>query len=173
MKILLVLGAGEKDNPAAALAEVFRKGALEAGHETAFFPLDTIGISGCLGCLQRDSYDSGGSCVLDDGYADIYRAYEEAALLVLAAPLFYYGLSAQVKVLLAKLAVHRSPKMPVKSAVLLIAAAEEKGEAVQAAVEEYRAFLGEMGLADQGIVIATAAGLAAAQEEAYRLSRGL
>ena len=45
----------------------------------------------CDGCMRN-----GGTCVLKDDMANILDLYQEADVLVLATPVYFYGISAQV-----------------------------------------------------------------------------
>ena len=46
----------------------------------------------CDGCVRN-----GGTCILKDDMADILDLYQKADVLVLATPVYFYGISAQMK----------------------------------------------------------------------------
>ena len=46
----------------------------------------------CDGCMRN-----GGTCVLRDDMAEVLRLFQEADVLVLATPVYFYGVSAQIK----------------------------------------------------------------------------
>ena len=46
----------------------------------------------CDGCMGN-----GGTCVLHDDMADVLKLFQEANVLVLATPVYFYGVSAQIK----------------------------------------------------------------------------
>ena len=46
----------------------------------------------CDGCMRN-----GGTCVLKDDMNEILKMFQEADVLVLATPVYFYGISAQMK----------------------------------------------------------------------------
>ena len=46
----------------------------------------------CDGCMRN-----GGTCVLKDDMAEIIKMFQKADVLVLATPVYFYGISAQMK----------------------------------------------------------------------------
>lgn len=47
----------------------------------------------CDGCMRN-----GGTCILRDDMANILNLYQKADVLVLATPVYFYGISAQMKI---------------------------------------------------------------------------
>ena len=73
------------------------RGAESQGADTEKIVVDKLKISPCreyYGCL-RD-----GNCVISDDMDDIYLKLLEADLVIVASPMFFYGLTAQVKALI-------------------------------------------------------------------------
>lgn len=66
----------------------------EAGHDITVYPLNRMTIRPCQdcgGCAET------GICVVQDEMAGIFAAIRAAERIILASPIFFYGLSAQVK----------------------------------------------------------------------------
>jgi len=66
----------------------------EAGHDITIYPLNTLNIRPCQdcgGCTET------GVCVLRDDMTGIFAAIRAADRIILASPIFFYGLSAQAK----------------------------------------------------------------------------
>ena len=77
------------------LCEQFKKGAEAKGHQVELVRImeKNIGFCrACDGCMRN-----GGTCVLKDDMAEILDLFQKADVLVLATPVYFYGISAQMK----------------------------------------------------------------------------
>jgi len=124
-KIVILNGSPRKNGNTSALTEQFRKGAEEAGHEVTEFFLAHMNINGCLGCW-RGGRDSDHPCSQRDDMEQIYPAYRDADIVVLASPLYYWFISGFLKNAFDRLFAiaegdpnYRNPK---KQCVLIMAA---------------------------------------------------
>lgn len=79
------------------LAENFIEGALESGHEIIEIDSAHTDISPCIGCVHC-GYE--GECVLNDDMDDFRQQILSSDMLVFVTPLYYYGMSAQLKTLI-------------------------------------------------------------------------
>ena len=70
------------------------RGAKEAGAETIRLDATRMNISGCNAC--NECQDTG-ICVVTDGMSEIYVAIQKADVLVLSTPLYFSGMSSQMK----------------------------------------------------------------------------
>ena len=97
MKVLGIMGSPRiKSNTDLLLDEALR-GAKSQGAEVEKIVVDKLKISPCkeyLGCF-RD-----GNCVIRDDMDAIYPKLLEADVVIIASPMFFYGLSAQAKALI-------------------------------------------------------------------------
>lgn len=94
MKIVILQGSPNVDGSTALLVEEFSSGAREAGHEVVRVDVDRADIAPCTGCV---ACGYGGPCVQHDGMDVIRDEILSADVLVLATPLYYYGMTAQLK----------------------------------------------------------------------------
>lgn len=78
------------------MIQSFTKGAEAAGHQVACFDLQNMEIHGCLGCCKGGK-DKACPCVQKDDMLKIYPAYQNADIVVLASPMYYWGISGQLK----------------------------------------------------------------------------
>ena len=85
-KIIILNGSPRKNGNTSALTAEFRKGAEEAGNEVTEFFLSKMKIGGCLGCWHGGK-DPEHPCTQRDDMEQIYPAYKEADVVVLASPL--------------------------------------------------------------------------------------
>jgi len=97
LKALGIMGSPRiRGNTDLLLDEAFR-GAQSQGAETEKIIVDKLKITPCreyYGCLKD------GNCVIQDDMDNIYPKLLEADIVIVASPMFFYGLTAQVKALI-------------------------------------------------------------------------
>lgn len=120
MKIVLLQGSPNKKGSTNILAENFTKGAESAGHSVRRFDLAGMKIRPCTGCVAC-GYE--GPCVQKDENETIRQAMLEADMVVFATPLYYYGMSAQLKIVVDRFCAYNSSinRKHMKSALLTVA----------------------------------------------------
>src|SRR4030067_2537967 len=69
----------------------------ESSIETQVFKLNFMNIKPCQDC---GGCDKTGMCIINDDMNDIYQAIRGADRIVLASPIFFFGLSAQAKIMI-------------------------------------------------------------------------
>ncbi|MBR5341947.1 MAG: flavodoxin family protein [Erysipelotrichaceae bacterium] len=94
-KFVIISSSPRKNGNSDLLAQEFLKGALEAGNEGELISLRDKKIGYCLACNYCHSHDN--TCVLKDNMTEILNKMKEADILVLATPVYYYNISAQMK----------------------------------------------------------------------------
>ena len=93
--ILIISSSPRKNGNSQMLCEQFKRGAEEKGHMVTLVQLmeKIIGFCrACDGCMRND-----GTCVLNDDMEEILKLFQKADVLVLATPVYFYGISAQMK----------------------------------------------------------------------------
>lgn len=115
-KICILNGSPRSNGNTKELIKSFTKGAEAVGHEVTCFDLQKMNIQGCLGCCN------GGK----DDMSKIYPVYMQADIVVLASPMYYWGLSGQLKCafdrLFAVAEMNPGYENPKKDCILLMAA---------------------------------------------------
>jgi multimeric flavodoxin WrbA len=96
MKTIAFLGSPRKDGNTELLLNEVIKGVEACGSSVKTFNLNLMKISPCQDC---GGCEKTGECVLDDDMNDIYREIRAADRIILASPIFFFGLSAQSKTL--------------------------------------------------------------------------
>lgn len=66
----------------------------ESGHDVRVFRLNFMDIKPCQDC---GGCDKTGVCIINDAMTEVYAAIREAGRIILASPIFFFGLSAQAK----------------------------------------------------------------------------
>ena len=97
MKIVVLEGSPNKNGSSNILADSFIRGAKEAGHSVQIIDAAHAHIHPCIGCV-RCGYE--GPCVQKDDMETIRPTILDADMMVFVTPLYYYGMSAQLKTLI-------------------------------------------------------------------------
>lgn len=151
MKIIILQGSPNKKGSTSILAESFAKGAVEAGHKVERFDLAKMNIHPCIGCVAC-GYE--GPCVQKDDNQQIREAILGADMVVFATPLYYYGMSAQLKIVVDRFCAYNSSLhgKHMKSALLTVAwnADNWTFEALEA---HYKTLVRYCGFKNQGMVL--------------------
>ena len=146
MKIVVLNGSPRPKGNTAALIAAFREGAESRGHEVTVLPVGTMKIGGCKGCEYCHT-KGGGACVQKDDMAQVYPALAEAELLVLASPVYYFGLSGQLQSVISRFYAVMAPAAK-KFALLLTSGSPDVYGAIEA---QYRGILNFIQAQDLGI----------------------
>lgn len=96
MKILVLNGSPRPNGNTAGMIAVFREAAESRGHQVSVFNVCKMKINGCLACEYCHGQGRG-SCVQQDDMQEIYEELKNTEMLVLAAPIYYHGISGQLK----------------------------------------------------------------------------
>ena len=96
--VLILAGSPRKNGNSAALCHEFARGAQESGHqvETVFLRDKKIGY--CLACYHCKN--SGGVCAIKDDMAEMLDKMQAADVIVMASPVYFYSIDAQMKALI-------------------------------------------------------------------------
>lgn len=148
MKIIVLNGSPHKTGNTAALAEAFQKGAQSAGHEVVICPVGTMNIKGCIGCEYCHTKGDG-ACIQKDDMQDVYPELNSADMVVLASPVYYFGLSGQMECTLSRFYAGMKPAKAQKYGLILSSMSPN----VQAGIEaQYKMMVGFFGAEDAGIL---------------------
>lgn len=94
MKVLAINGSPRKKGNTEELLRAVVKGMEAAGGEVEVVRLTDLYIQGCIGC---GGCDKAGECVLEDDMQELYPKILEAKRIVLASPIYFYGITSQTK----------------------------------------------------------------------------
>lgn len=97
MKVTAFLGSPRKDGNTEILLTAALDGIREQGHDVRLFNLNLMNFRPCQNC---GGCDDTGICVFRDDMDGIYEAIREADRVILASPIFFFGLSAQAKAMI-------------------------------------------------------------------------
>jgi len=111
-QVLVVLGSPRKNGNSAILAEQIAKGAIAAGAEVQSVVLQELKIAPCRSCYACQKPGSKG-CAIKDDMQSLYPKLIEADAWVLASPVYWFTMSAQMKIMMDRcFALHCYGKDP-------------------------------------------------------------
>lgn len=152
-RIVVLNGSPRRNGNTSRLIEAFTEGAESTGNTVQVFFLQGMDIHGCRGCFGGGK-DPEHPCVQRDGMDEIYPAYKEADVVVLASPLYYWNLSGQLRTAFDRLfaVAECDPDYtnPRKKCVLLMAA---EGDDFAEVENYYDRLMAHMGWTDRGKVL--------------------
>ena len=150
MKILVLTGSPRKNGNSNTLADNFIKGAEEAGHEVVRFDSAFKNVHPCIAC---NSCGMNGPCVFKDDFEFVRRHIVDADMVVFATPMYYFGISAQLKAVIDRFyAINGQIHRPKKAALFMTYA--DTGAAEAAPIKShYEVLLNYLGWEDAGQII--------------------
>ena len=156
MNIVILEGSPNKNGSSNLLADCFRQGAEEAGHRVEIIDAAHAAIHPCTGCIHC-GYE--GPCAQKDDMEKIRKQILNADMMVFVTPLYYYGMSAQLKILIDRFCAFNSSiqRKHMKSA-LLAAAWNSDNWTFEALEAHYQTLVRYLNLQDMGMVLGPAAG---------------
>lgn len=130
--VLLITASLRAHSNSDALAQAFARGAREAGHAVEVLSLKGKQIGFCQGCLACQKTQK---CVLNDDATAIAQKIGHADVVVFASPVYYYGLSGQLKTLLDRCNPLYTSDYAFRAVYLLATAAENEPSTVEGSVK--------------------------------------
>ena len=156
MKIIMLEGSPNRNGSSNLLADSFRQGAEAAGHTVEIIDAAHGNIHPCTGCIHC-GYE--GPCVQKDDMEKIRPKILEADMVVFVTPLYYYGMSAQLKTLIDRFCAFNSSIQRKHMKSDLLAAAWNSDNWTFEALEcHYKTLVRYLNLADMGMILGTGCG---------------
>ncbi len=155
MKNILVLtGSPRKGGNSDLLAEAFIKGALANGHIVNKFETAFKQIQGCRACKACWSTET--ACIYKDDFTELEPMLEKANLIVFATPLYWFGMSSQLKAAIDRFYAYmrdncRRPLQATES-VLLVCGSDKKIEIFDGIIGTYKGMTNYLKWTDRGII---------------------
>ena len=124
MNIVILNGSPRKDGNTKLLVEAFAEGARQH-HQVEIINVNDYHIQPCKGCnfcFQDEQH----RCCQKDGMEDICGKLSEADILMIASPMYFYSISAQLKCIIDRLHNPLRDTFHIKEVGLLLVAASSK-----------------------------------------------
>ena len=157
MKIVVITSSPHPKDESTSiyLADRFTEGAKSAGHEVFTFDAANEETHPCQGC---DRCGMDGPCIFQDAIEKkLLPKMLEADMLVLTTPLYYYGMSAQLKTIVDRF-YSRTGKLNGKKSMLIATAYNSADWTFQALVAHYETLVRYMNWTDAGQVLGLGCG---------------
>jgi len=112
MNVLAILGSPRKKGNSHTLTETVISGIEEKKNcEVEYVYLHGLKISPCMGC---GGCEKTGECVIKDDLTELYEKVDQADVLFLVTPVYFYGPSAQIKTFMDRFQARWSRKYLLK-----------------------------------------------------------
>jgi multimeric flavodoxin WrbA len=150
MNILILQGSPRANGNTAWMADEYKKAAEAAGHDVKLVNVAKKKIAGCLACEYCHGKGNG-ACIQQDDMQELYPLMAEAEVLVLAAPIYYFTLCAQIQAPIQRMYCVNAPAKLKKMALLMSSYSPGVYDGAKA---EYRDICNYWNVKDSGIVTA-------------------
>lgn len=158
MKIVLIQGSPHKQGSSNLLAEQFRLGAEETGHTVCLFDAAHADIAPCLACEYCHT-KGGGNCCQKDDMEKLKELVLSSEMVVLATPLYFFNMSAQMKIAIDRMYSFLDKMMGRTKQMALIAAANNPNPLIMdGLVANYLSIANFLGAQNAGMVLAVGCG---------------
>lgn len=155
LNILVLNGSPRPNGNTAAMVNAFTEGARQAGHDVTIVPVAKKQIAGCIACEYCHTKGNG-ACIQKDDMQEVYPLLHEADMLVLASPIYYHGISGQLKCTIDRFYASAYPQKPKKLKKIAMFLSSEANQQYDGALFSYQGdFLDYLGLEDMGVYTTT------------------
>lgn len=152
MKVLAICASPRKGGNSDVLCAQFLKGAAENGNEVKKINLAGMNISPCVACYGCTKSHQ---CVKKDDMAQIQQELIDADIIVLATPVYFYSMDAQMKIMIDR-CLPRYREIKNKDFYYIITAADPEHSAADETIAGLRGYLRCLpGANEKGILYGT------------------
>lgn len=152
--ILVLTGSPRKNGNSEMMADAFIKGARAKGHIVTKFETAMKNIGGCKAC--NTCWSKGSACSFQDDFSELEPLLESADVIVFVTPLYWSGMSSQIKATIDRLYAYVSGncKRPLKirESVFMICGEGEEHNMFNGAIETYKGIINYLKWKDLGII---------------------
>ncbi len=134
--VLILSGSPRKGGNSDILCDEFAKGALEAGHNVEKIRVAEKNIGYCRACY---ACKGSGVCVIKDDMADLLQKMIDSDVIVLASPVYFYSIDAQLKAVIDR-TVARWTEIRDKDFYYIVTAADSELESAETTLACFRGF---------------------------------
>ena len=150
-KVLILTGSMRKGGNTDLLAQAFAEGA-EKNNEVEIVSVADYKVNPCIGCNSCFTREKN-ECFQNDDMPVIYEKLREADTVVIASPVYFYGISAQLKAVIDRLHTPMRDEFHIKRLALLLVGAASLPELFDAIKLQYQLVLNFFHLEDAGMVL--------------------
>ena len=151
MNILILSGSPRRGGNTELLVEAFVKGASQK-HHVEVVSVHDYKVNPCMGCNACFKNENN-ACIQKDDMCLIYDKMAVADMLVIASPVYFYGLSAQLKAVIDRFHNPVRDTYHIKKTALLLVGAASLPELFDGILAQYQLCLNFFKLEDAGRVL--------------------
>ena len=152
-KVLILSGSPRKGGNSDILCDEFLRGAQDAGHKAEKIRVAEKRVAPCSGCYYCSTH--GGACVHKDDMADILQKMIDADVIVLASPVYFYSIDAQLKAVIDR-TLARWTEVKNKEFYYIITCADGAKQSVMTTLDCLRAYADCVsGATERGVIYGT------------------
>lgn len=150
-RIVVLVGSVRKGGNTDLLARAFVEGASK-NHSVEVVSVANNQVNPCIGCnscFTRENHN----CFQNDDMPAIYDKLKTADMLVVASPVYFYGISAQLKAIIDRLHTPMRNEFQIKKLALILVGAATLPELFDAIKVQYQLILNFFQLEDAGMLL--------------------
>lgn len=148
-KVLILSGSPRKNGNSDTLCNEFMRGAIESGNQVEKIRVAEKNIGFCRGCYACEKT---GKCIINDDMAEVLQKIIDADVLVLASPVYFYSIDAQLKAVIDR-TVARWLEVKNKEFYYIVTAADEELSSAKTSIACFRGYADCVeGAIEKGIV---------------------
>ena len=150
-KIVILVGSMRKGGNTDLLAQAFTEGAGK-NNDVEIVSVADYKVNPCIGCnscFTRKEH----KCFQNDDMGVIYEKLRTADIVVIASPVYFYGISAELKAVIDRLHTPMRNEFQIKKLALLLVGAESLPNLFDAIKLQYQLVLDFFHLEDAGMVL--------------------
>lgn len=152
-KVLILSGSPRKNGNSDMLCDEFMRGAMDAGNAVEKIRVAEKKIDYCSGCYYCQQ--SGGVCAKKDDMAELLQKMSDANVIVLASPVYFYSVDAQLKTVIDR-TVARWTEVRDKEFYFIVTCADEERASQERTIECFRGYADCVeGAKEMGIIYGT------------------
>ena len=150
-KVLILSGSPRKGGNSDILCDEFMRGAQETGNEVEKIRVSEKKIAPCSACYYCSTH--GGACVYKDDMAEVLQKMIDADVLVLASPVYFYSIDAQLKTVIDR-TVARWTEVAEKEFYYIVTMADEFHTSADTTLACFRGYADCVeGAVEKGVII--------------------
>lgn len=149
--IVIFVGSVRKNGNTARLAQSFAEGAAK-NNNVEIVSVADYNVNPCIGCNSCFTRE-GNQCFQNDDMVQIYEKLRNADIVVIASPVYFYGISAQLKAIVDRLHTPMRNAFHIKKLGLFLVGAAELANLFEPIIMQYQMVLDFFKLESIGMVL--------------------
>ncbi len=149
--VVILVGSVRKNGNTARLAQSFAEGAAN-NNNVEIVSVADYNVNPCIGCNSCFTRE-GNQCFQDDDMVQIYEKLRNADIVVIASPVYFYGISAKLKAIVDRLHTPMRHTFHIKKLGLLLVGAAELANLFDPIIMQYQMVLDFFRLESIGTIL--------------------